>query len=116
MVIKEPREFWIHSIIDMATSRERYVVTPDQPQFTAYNYIHVREVIPGDINDHIIDLIHQRSIAFDEALKYRLLSEELMQVVTLGVTIRNDHIMDFNSWKTMGKNIMAKFLKETEKK
>jgi hypothetical protein len=34
-----------------------------------------------DINMHIIDLIHQRSIAFDEALKYRLLAEDLLKAL-----------------------------------
>lgn len=32
-----------------------------------------------DINDHIIELIQQRSIAFDEAKEYRLKAEALEQ-------------------------------------
>lgn len=77
MSIEKPRDWQLRVQQDGGA----YVYTGDELKYPEDDYIEVREVIKGDINDHIIDLIHQRSIAFDEAKKYRELAEQLVEAL-----------------------------------
>lgn len=43
-----------------------------------------------DINLHIIDLIHQRSVAFDEAREWRLKAEKLQELLNIAVSAIED--------------------------
>ena len=70
---RKPREFWIEFEDDYPSGPDKWAHVDDIPG----PGIHVREVIEGDINDHIIELIRQRSVAWDECKKYRELAAEL---------------------------------------
>lgn len=76
----KPREFWIGITGDPNTplNEERYVYLKEPVQIPGEDIIHVREILTiNDECDLIGDLINQRSIAFDEAKKYRELAEGL---------------------------------------
>jgi hypothetical protein len=80
--MNNPREFWIGVTGDPNKPMDErvYAYIKKPIQIPGEDIIRVREVMTIDDEcDLITDLIHQRSIAFDESKKYRELAEELAE-------------------------------------
>lgn len=80
----KPREFWIGITGDpnKLLDEERFVYLKEPVEIPGEDLIHVVELVEDECQ-LIIDLISQRSVAFDESKKYRGLAEELAKELQL---------------------------------